>query len=151
MLTRTGQPLEVTLSLIGMTMLWLVALPQIIRLWKYQTTFFDVHGHHFSQRYRQARVRAFPIAFISGGAMLLGGWLFYFYPPTTSKSLTLSDVVATLAALLWGIGTFFIAPMIFFFNRPKALVAAHIPSQQGFPVERRDLGGGPRHNEMSVA
>jgi hypothetical protein len=134
LLSSIPSVVEVCLGL--MTIVWPVAVVQILRMWNHQTTFFDVAGTS-NLRYRRARVRTFPMGVLLGGLLLAAAWMFAISPPSQGGKPNVIQVVGLITFLLVVVLAITLLPTIFLFNRPKRLVPPHMRNQLGYFAEAR--------------
>jgi hypothetical protein len=119
-----------------LTALCVIAVPQLIRMWRHETIFFDVgRGSHL--RYRRARVRALPAAAVGVAPILLAGWLFAINPPTMNTAPNGFQVATAIFGAMAAVDILVIVPAIVLFNVPKRFVPPHLRNQPGFLKDYR--------------
>ena len=78
--------------------MWAVGAPQIVRLWRHTTTFFDAGR---DSDYGRARTRCYPFFAVCGLAMILDGWILVVdsFAPPADLGIGVRVVVAACAAV----------------------------------------------------
>ena len=125
-------PIHVLVSFLFLTVLGVLALPQLGRLWRHQTTFYDGTPGWWSYGKPVWRgwVRALPmLASVAYLGLLIAAYL-GFVSPFFHLSRQ-ADLVVIVIFLISFIGAFLLALTIFLFNFPRLAVPPHLRNQPG--------------------
>jgi hypothetical protein len=125
-------PIHVLVSFLFLSVLGVLALPQLGRLWRHQTTFYDGTPGWWSYGKPVWRgwVRALPmLASVAYLGLLIAAYL-GFVSPFFHLSRQ-ADLVVIVIFLISFLGAFLLALTIFLFNFPRLAVPPHLRNQPG--------------------